>query len=162
MRRRWVLAVAGVVVVLAAVVWVVPRLLYPPLPSSRFAGVAPDRRIELETNRLKLQGDARATLAQILAGGILLVGAYLTWRQLGITREGQITDRYTKAVDQLGHAELDARPGHGRRVEGVAEGADGRAACLGRRLRRLRLSAPARKFVRGQEPGGGWCCCQVT
>jgi hypothetical protein len=51
-HRRWVLAAAGVAVVLAAVVWVVPRLLYPPLPASRFDGVASDKRIELETNRL--------------------------------------------------------------------------------------------------------------
>jgi hypothetical protein len=106
-RRRWpavgwVLAAAGVLAVLLAVVFVVPRLLYPPLPASRFADVAPDKRIELETNRLKLQNDARATLLQALAGGVLLLGAYFTYRQLRVTREGQITDRYTKAVDQLG------------------------------------------------------------
>ena len=75
----------------------------------RFTGVAPDRRIELETNRLKLQNDARATLLQALAGGLLL-GAYFTW-QMRVTREGQITDRYTKAVDQLGSQHLDVRLG---------------------------------------------------
>jgi hypothetical protein len=101
--HRWllagaiVLAAAGVV----AALFVVPRLLYPPLPASRFAGVAADKRIELETNRLKLQNDARATLLQALAGGVLLLGAYFTWRQLRATLEGQVTDRYTKAVEQL-------------------------------------------------------------
>jgi hypothetical protein len=34
-RGRWALTAAGVVVVLATVVWAVPRLLYPPLPASR-------------------------------------------------------------------------------------------------------------------------------
>jgi hypothetical protein len=124
-RRRWpavgwVLAAAGVLAVLLAVVFVVPRLLYPPLPASRFADVAPDKRIELETNRLKLQNDARATLLQALAGGVLLLGAYLTWRQLRVTREGQITDRYTKAVEQLGSEHLDVRLGGIYALERIA------------------------------------------
>jgi pentapeptide repeat protein len=139
----WVLAAAGVVVVLAAVVFVAPRLLYPPLPASRFAGVAPDKRIELETNRLKLQDDARATLLQGLAGGILLLGAYLTWRQLGITREGQITDRYTKAVDQLGHAELDVRLGGIYALERIARDSPADRATIGEVLT---------AFVRGHSP----------
>ncbi len=101
--RRWLRAGAWVLAaaVLLAVVFVVPRLLYPPLPASRFAGVTADKRIELETNRLKLQNDARATLLQALAGGVLLFGAYLTWRQVRLALEGQVTDRYTKAVEQL-------------------------------------------------------------
>jgi uncharacterized protein YjbI with pentapeptide repeats len=115
-----VLAAAGVLAVLLAVVFAGPRLLYPPLPASRFAGVAADKRIELETNRLKLQNDARATLLQGLAGGVLLLGAYFTWRQLGVTREGQITDRYTKAVDQLGSDHLDVRVGGIYALERIA------------------------------------------
>ena len=147
-RRRWaldswVLAAAGVVAVLLAVVFVVPRLLYPPLPASRFAGVAPDRRIELETNRLKLQNDARATLLQGLAGGILLLGAYLTWRQLGVTREGQITERYTRAVDQLGHTELDVRLGGIYALERIARDSPADRATIGEVLT---------AFVRGHAP----------
>jgi hypothetical protein len=106
--RRWllagasVLAAAGVVAVLLAVVFVVPRRLYPPLPASRFAGVTADKRIELETNRLKLQNDARATLLQALAGGVLLLGAFFTWWQLRVAREGQRIERFTHAIDLLG------------------------------------------------------------
>jgi hypothetical protein len=114
------LAAAGVLAVLLLVVFVVPRLLYPPLPASRFDGVASDKRIELETNRRKLQNDARATLLQALAGGVLLLGAYFTYRQLLITREGQITDRYTKAVDQLGSEHLDVRVGGIYALERIA------------------------------------------
>ena len=114
------LAAAGVLAVLLAVVFAGPRLLYPPLPASRFAGVAADKRIELETNRLKLQNDARATLLQGLAGGVLLLGAYFTYRQLGVTREGQLTDRYTKAVDQLGSDHLDVRVGGIYALERIA------------------------------------------
>src|SRR5215216_6206665 len=42
------------------------------------------------------------TLAQILAGTALLSGLYFTWRTLQVNREGQITERYTRAIDQLG------------------------------------------------------------
>jgi hypothetical protein len=108
---RVIVAATLLVGVIVVVVFVAPRLLYPPLPASRFAGVTPDKRIELETNRLKLQNDARTTLLQGLAGGVLLLGAYFTWRQLSVTREGQITERYTRAIDQLGHAQLDVRLG---------------------------------------------------
>jgi hypothetical protein len=154
----WVLAAAGVVVVLVllAVVWVIPRLLYPPLPASRFAGVAPDRRIELETNRLKLQGDARATLAQILAGGILLVGAYLTWRQLGVTREGQITDRYTRAIDQLGQPgpdRLDIRLGGIYALERIARDSPSDRATIGEVLTAfIHGHAPWPPRLPGQDP----------
>src|SRR5215217_7452522 len=42
------------------------------------------------------------TLAQILAGTALLSGLYFTWRTLQVNREGQITERFTRAIDQLG------------------------------------------------------------
>src|SRR5215216_7373706 len=42
------------------------------------------------------------TLAQILGGAALLSGLYFTWRTLQVNREGQITERYTRAIDQLG------------------------------------------------------------
>jgi hypothetical protein len=37
-------------------------------------------------------------------GLLLLVGATATWRQLRLSREGQITERFTKAIDQLDYA----------------------------------------------------------
>jgi hypothetical protein len=41
------------------------------------------------------------TLAQILGGTALLSGLYFTWRTLQLNREGQITERFTRAIDQL-------------------------------------------------------------
>lgn len=46
--------------------------------------------------------EARKTLATILGGTVLLAGFYSTWQNIKIAQEGQITDRFTKAVDQLG------------------------------------------------------------
>jgi hypothetical protein len=45
------------------------------------------------------------TLAQILGGTALLSGLYFTWRTLQVNREGQITERFTRAIDQLGKIE---------------------------------------------------------
>jgi hypothetical protein len=49
--------------------------------------------------------DLVLALAQILAGTALLSGLYFTWRTLQVNREGQITERFTRAIDQLGKVE---------------------------------------------------------
>jgi uncharacterized protein YjbI with pentapeptide repeats len=52
------------------------------------------------------------TLAQVVGGSFFLITAYFTWRTvanaektLAISREGQITERFTKAIEQLGDTE---------------------------------------------------------
>ena len=55
--------------------------------------------------------DLVLAMAQILAGTALLSGLYFTWRTLQVNREGQITERFTRAIDQLGNKELDVRLG---------------------------------------------------
>jgi len=47
------------------------------------------------------------TLAQILGGAALLSGLYFTWRTLQVNREGQITERFTRAIEQLGATHAD-------------------------------------------------------
>jgi hypothetical protein len=51
--------------------------------------------------------EARKTLATILGGLVLLGGAYFTWRNIKLLQEGQITDRFTKAIEQLGAADAN-------------------------------------------------------
>jgi hypothetical protein len=58
------------------------------------------------------------TVAQILGGAALLLGLYFTWRgqqnaqaQLELNRRGQITERFTQAIDQLGSKDLEIRLG---------------------------------------------------
>ena len=55
--------------------------------------------------------DLVLALAQILAGTALLSGIYFTWRTLQVNREGQITERFTRAIDQLGSNEIEIRLG---------------------------------------------------
>lgn len=46
--------------------------------------------------------EARKTLAQILGGAFVLFGLYLSLETFILSREGQITDRFSKAVEMLG------------------------------------------------------------
>jgi hypothetical protein len=111
---RWLvlLATAAGLVLLLACVLVFPRLLHPPLSATQLRGVpSADRRVELQQAQAKLQNDARATLLQGIAGLFLLAGAVATWRQVQVNREGQITERFTRAIDQLGSSTTDVRLG---------------------------------------------------
>jgi hypothetical protein len=70
--------------------------------------------------RFEVENDARKTLAEIIGGLAVLAGFLFTWENLRatqenlritqetatksqeLTREGQVTERFTKAIDQLG------------------------------------------------------------
>jgi hypothetical protein len=118
----WLVTLAiGVVLALLACVLVFPRLLHPPLSPSELQGVASaDRRIELQQAQAKLQNDARATLLQAIAGLLLVAGAVATWRQVQVTREGHMTERFARAVDQLGSHKPDVRLGGMYTLERIA------------------------------------------
>lgn len=60
--------------------------------------------------RAQAINEFRRTIAQILGGLFLLVGLYYTSRQLHATQEGQITDRFSRAILQLGTLDDDASP----------------------------------------------------
>jgi hypothetical protein len=64
--------------------------------------------------------DLILALAQILGGAALLSGLYFTWRTLQVNREGQITERFTRAIDQLGSKELEVRIGGIYALERIA------------------------------------------
>jgi hypothetical protein len=69
----------------------------------------------------------RATLAQILGGVAIAIGLYYTWRRIGIaeedlkaTKEGQITERFTRAIEQLGNPAIEIRLGGIYALERIA------------------------------------------
>lgn len=65
------------------------------------------------------QGVRTASLA-LLAGAIGVISAVYTARSFGLNRAGQLTDRFTKAIDQLGHESLDVRLGGIYALERIA------------------------------------------
>lgn len=62
----------------------------------------PKDMLDLETKIRANWIQFAATVAQIIGGTVLLVGVYFTWANLNVSREGQITDRFTRAIDQIG------------------------------------------------------------
>jgi uncharacterized protein YjbI with pentapeptide repeats len=118
---------------LLALVWLAPQKRYPDLTPERSAQCPTsspwsveglclsDEQVLAATNeRSKTQNDFRTSLLQGFAGLFLAVGAVLTLRQLQATREGQITDRYTKAIDQLKNTNTAASVGAVYALERIA------------------------------------------
>src|SRR5215204_6228213 len=101
---RWSTAAVAVGAFMLWLVLYAPSL-FVPTPSH-----AELRQVDAAT-RLELQNDVRTTLLQGLGGLAVLVGAFFTYRQLHTARERQVTERFTRAIDQLGHENLDVRLG---------------------------------------------------
>ncbi len=129
MRRSvtWLVAgsVAGLVALLLACILVFPRLLYPQLSTDDLAGVSnADRRVELQQAQSQLQSDTRQLLLQGLGGLLLVAGVVATWRQVQVSREGQITERFTRAIDHLGSDTADVRLGGIYAMERIAKNSE--------------------------------------
>jgi hypothetical protein len=60
---------------------------------------------------LEAKNAVRNTLLTGIAGSLFVATSIFTWRQIQITREGQITDRYGAAVQQLADNSVTVRTG---------------------------------------------------
>jgi hypothetical protein len=109
-RLLWVLAVFVFLGALVAAIWWLPS----ELTRHPSAGVN-------ATARLGAENAARAALVAALAvvGAAGLTARY-TWQAAKLTGEGQITDRYTKAIEQLGSKDLHVRIGGIYALERIA------------------------------------------
>jgi uncharacterized protein YjbI with pentapeptide repeats len=142
-RARWPLAGLAAVVVVLACMLVIPQwLLRWELGASARTLTAADRA--------KAINDVRVTLLQGIGGAVILLGVYFTYRQLQtgrdqlqIAQQGQVTERFTRAIDQLGHTELDVRLGGIYALERIAnDSPDDRAT----------IAEVFTAFVRGHAP----------
>src|SRR5665647_2362711 len=61
-----------------------------------------------------------ATFAQILGGIAIFIGIYFAWGNLTTARESQITERFTRAIDQLGNPNMEIRLGGIYALERIA------------------------------------------
>jgi hypothetical protein len=64
-----------------------------------------------DDKRYAAESSIRATILQAIAGLVVLLGLCLTARTVYLARETHVTDRLTKAVDQLGHEKAEVRVG---------------------------------------------------
>jgi hypothetical protein len=94
-------AVAAFAAVVLLVVWV-----WPPRLNRRPAGST-----ITQAEWLTAVNATRASLVLLLAGSAALVTVLYTVKTYALTRAGQVTDRYTKAVDQLASEKVAVRIG---------------------------------------------------
>ncbi|RJQ79793.1 pentapeptide repeat-containing protein [Pseudonocardiaceae bacterium YIM PH 21723] len=109
---RMILVFGALLAISIGVLIALPVLLYPSLTDLELHDVrSPEARVQLQQAQGQLQNNARGILLQAVAGALVLIGASATWRQVQVNREGQITDRFTHAIDQLGSDNIDVRLG---------------------------------------------------
>ena len=78
--------------------------------------VGPHRATQLQTAR-----EAVRTQLLTLAAGVFVAGAlWFTAQNFRLSRQGQVTDRYTKAIEQTGSEKLDVRIGAIYALERIA------------------------------------------
>jgi hypothetical protein len=98
-RHKVVVGIVVGLALFAAIVWV-PKLGF----------VQPDG-LTKAADRAKAESDFRGHLIQAIGGLVLAAGAYFTGRTFALNREGQHTERFTRAIDQLADEKLDIRLG---------------------------------------------------
>ncbi len=122
---RWTLTTVTVLVVSVLVMAILLGPVARHMAGERGPLSARDREGITVKDRIDAVNSARATLLQaatglVVVGGLVFTGAGLVYtartldvstRTLDATREGQVTDRYTKAVEQLGSSKIDVRLG---------------------------------------------------
>ncbi len=123
-RRTAVIAIAvacllGVVVIVCLAV--LPGWLYPSLTTAELHAVTgASDRIQLQQTQAQLQNGVRASLLQTFAGLLVVIGAAATWWQVRVNREGQITERFTRAIEHVGSDNMDIRIGGIYALERIA------------------------------------------
>jgi uncharacterized protein YjbI with pentapeptide repeats len=130
------LAVAGGIALIGGlIVWVVvmPRRLAPPLPNEALAEIADVQvRLEMADARTRLRSDLQNGRLQILTVVAVFLGAVVGFQQLTedrdqaiqdrqLTRQGQASERFTRAIDQLGSNRLETRIGGIYGLDQIAE-----------------------------------------
>ncbi|MEV0199243.1 pentapeptide repeat-containing protein [Nonomuraea sp. NPDC050691] len=91
----------------------------------------------------------RTALLQGVGGLVLLMGAYLTWRQLQLSRHGQATESFAAAIAHLGDTTVDVRMGAIYALERIA-----RSSTADRRAIGEILSAFVATRARDPQRGG--------
>lgn len=104
MTWRGVVGLCAFVAVLAALL-VLALVAIPPSAAPDGPLLAGDRA------RLIAEASVRSTILQFVAGFFVVLGIAYTAIQVRISRETHYTDRYTKAIDQLGHEKPIVRVG---------------------------------------------------
>ncbi|MUN41674.1 pentapeptide repeat-containing protein [Actinomadura litoris] len=148
---RWLLGGGAVTGAAALAMW---GLLGPAarrLSGERTELTAAERSTLSPAERVEAVNHARSALMQSVTGLVVIVGVVFTAagllytaRTLDTTRQGQVTDRYTKAVEQLGSSKREVRTGAIYALERIAADSP---------RDRLTIRDVLAAFVREHDPG---------
>ena len=135
---------AGIAVgLLAAIAW---------LPSLLVKLDAAGRSLD-GVHRVEATGHARQVVLQAIGGFAVLIGGYVAYRrlrvseaELQISRDGQVTERFTQAVEHLGSGNADVRVGGIHALGRISRNSPGD---------RDAIVAILSTFVRGKAPWHG-------
>jgi hypothetical protein len=134
---------------------ILPSVLHRSLSAAELNRLPVEQRIPRQQDQWKLQDDVRSALVQGSVGLLALVGAsvgvYVGWRQLQLTREGQVTDRFLRAVDQLGSDKVEVRFGGIYALERIARDSPSDRSAITEVL-----SAYVRRHLPGSEAHEGY------
>lgn len=116
------LIILVVVMAICALIYV-PKMQVPVCPPGK-EGLPPKICFDIEN-------EARKTLAYIMAGVLAIIGIYMghrriraVERQVPVAQEGQITERFTRAIEQLGSDKMEIRLGGIYALERIANDSD--------------------------------------
>jgi hypothetical protein len=141
-RRRalppWAPAAALAVVVVLLLLGCI--FVFPSYLVDRDLGSTPPSRLTPDA-RLKATNEVRTTLLQGVAGAFFLATAFFTWRQIRISQrqlelseDQQIAERFTRAVEQLGKRSLDIQLGGIFALESISRASGGYRDVIGQVL----------------------------
>jgi hypothetical protein len=120
------LIVVFICLLVAGAIWAlinVPKMEVPVCPPG-MEGLPPKICFDMEN-------EARKTLAYIMGGLLAIIGIYMAHRriralerQVVVAQEGQITERFTRAIEQLGSERMEVRLGGIYALERIAKDSD--------------------------------------
>lgn len=123
---RWVLLAFTPLLVVWVLIYV-PKMQVPVCP--------PGTDLLSPKDCFSIENEARKTLAYILGGLLAIIGIFLAYRriravesqvslmqkQVQVSQEGQITERFTRAINQLGDEKVEIRLGGIYALERIAQ-----------------------------------------
>src|SRR5437763_10500320 len=110
---HWLQTVAVIALLMAVVGGLVLALQVVPEWQVKRAGVrsAASSEAAIRPSEVaNLQNEMRKTLVQVVGGIFAVIALYFTYRRVKVSEQGHITDRFTKAIEQLGAMTAENKP----------------------------------------------------
>lgn len=125
--KYWLFIFGSISIILTFLsIWLIPKWQVRSLKNKR--GGEDQSEFDLEKERIKLHDEMRKTIAQVIGGAFFVLGLFVTYNTFELnrqghelSREGQVTERFSKAVELLGSEDLSVRLGGLYALERIAK-----------------------------------------